>query len=396
MGGLVHYYNPILESLNRLEGYELATLTPEHSSGSLGKGVHQETKNLRFKTFFLPEKKGLFGKSFFKGFNTLLGVYKPDIVISGWPYSMEIILNPFIKTRGIKLVHKDIPFNLPPYNEAMKAYRSGTVIVSEDYKKSKASDWKGLLNYWLVTRLRKAYLTRADAHVCYTEAAFELFPGYGVKKENIFIIYNSPDTVSLMAAASKAKYLPDLLPPNLYRIIHVGRLVKWKKVDLILHAMARLKETIPGLELVVVGDGPERKSMEALVNELDLADQVRFVGAVYDPIILAKYHQESTLYVLGGIGGLSINEAMCFGKPILCSVADGTEKMLVREEENGLYFKTDDEEDLASKILTLLSQPEKCSRFGERSLQIIREEINEFRVIEGYEKAFSFLFPKDH
>jgi len=391
MGGLVHYYNPILEALDGLPGYSLASLTPDIGSSSLGKGVYTENGNLKFETFFLPEKKGLFGKPFFKGFIPLLKNYGPDIIIAGWPYSLEILLNPFIPKKGIQVIHKDIPFNLSNYDDALQDYRTGKIIVSENYDHSNAKNPLKTLSYWLVTQLRKRFLSKASALVCYTTDALKIFPSYGVNKESIFIIYNSPDTKKLLAASDSAKDLPNKLAPNPFRMIHVGRLVKWKKVDLVLQAMAKLKPNFPDIEFLVVGNGPEKDTWEQLASDLGLAGQVNFLGAIYDPIDLAKYHQESAFYILGGIGGLSINEAMCFGKAVICSEADGTEKMLVRDGKNGLFFKSDDVHDLADKIQLLLESAEKCFDYGKESERIIKEEINETKVVEGYKNAFDYL-----
>ena len=54
---------------------------------------------------------------------------------------------------------------------------------------------------------------------------------------------------------------------------------------------------------------------------------------------LAKCFMKAQVYVLAGMGGLSINEAMCYSLPIVCSVCDGTEKHLVYENKNGHFFR---------------------------------------------------------
>ena len=91
------------------------------------------------------------------------------------------------------------------------------------------------------------------------------------------------------------------------------------------------------------------------------------------------------------MGGLSINEAMAFDKPIICSVCDGTEKKLVRENYNGKYFKEGDEEDLTNKIEYFFNNPEETERMRINSGKIIREEININTVIDGYIRAFNYV-----
>ena len=53
---------------------------------------------------------------------------------------------------------------------------------------------------------------------------------------------------------------------------------------------------------------------------------IKFEGSVYDPVRLGQYFLSSQIFVQPGMGGLAINEAMCFGKPIICSICDGTER----------------------------------------------------------------------
>jgi glycosyltransferase involved in cell wall biosynthesis len=82
---------------------------------------------------------------------------------------------------------------------------------------------------------------------------------------------------------------------------------------------------------------------------------------------------------------------MCFEKPIICSVCDGTEKDLVREGFNGMYFKEGDAGDLANKIKYLFDNPTIVKQMGLNSLSIIKNEININTVVERYRVAFNSL-----
>ncbi len=99
---------------------------------------------------------------------------------------------------------------------------------------------------------------------------------------------------------------------------------------------------------------------------------------------------EAGIYVLAGMGGLSINEAMCFAKPVICSVADGTEKRLVREGYNGHFFESGSVTSLISVIEKLFADPELIALMGKRSQEIIQKEINIHTVLGNYMEAFRF------
>ena len=110
--------------------------------------------------------------------------------------------------------------------------------------------------------------------------------------------------------------LPAILPNNKHRIIHVGRLVKWKKVDLLINACSKLKEKYKDIELLIIGDGPQEEELKRLSKNLKFENNIKFLGAIYDEKLTGQYLLSSSIYVLAGMGGLSINEAMCFNKPI--------------------------------------------------------------------------------
>ena len=235
-------------------------------------------------------------------------------------------------------------------------------------------------------QLRKFAYNVPDAHVNYVDEAYAVYGSYGVPPDKIFITRNSPDTDALFAVRESLKSADPILPPCEHRLLHVGRLVAWKRVDMLLRAFTSVKKRYGGAELLVIGTGPEESKLKDLSAELKIDNAVRFLGGVYDPQLLGGYFMSSTIYVLAGMGGLSINEAMCFGLPIICSVGDGTEKKLVREDINGKYFKDGDEDDLTDKILYLFGRPETRKEMGLRSMEIVRNEINIHTVIDGYKK----------
>ena len=397
--GLPHYYNDILNRLNALLDTNVVVLIPGNDSKSIGKNVFQSEEGIKFKVIKTGEYTAWYGKSFLKNLKNIILSEQPDIIIAGWPYIQGIFANiflyHFIKKQNIKLIEKSIPYLVPKYHEAKEYYSSGQNTISEDLIKPERVTLKEKINYFLITQFRRYYLNKLDAHVCYVEDAFEILESYGVEKSKIHIIYNSPDTDKIFASKQKISKEPPILPANPFRIIHVGRLVKWKKVHLLISIIKKLKVDFEKIELVVIGNGPEEASLKKQAIYLGIENHISFIGGVYDPEILGKYLESASIYVLAGVGGLSINEAMCYGKPIICSICDGTEKKLVRENFNGFFFKNDNEEDLYQKIKYLLENPDLIEKMGYNSLQLIQKEINVNTVINGYQKAFDYLATKN-
>ena len=398
--GTTHYYNLVLNKLSQVPGIDLKLLVPSQVSKNIGEGVYQTREGIRFPVLELPEYRMAGIYSSFRGLAGLLLREKPDIIITADTYLYSFLFNlPVVVVKrllGSKLILKSIPFRVPRYHEADEAIRTSNASIE------RFPNWfntlllqSGMLK--LIRRkllfLQKTAFRLPDAHVNYIDDAFDILGSYGVPRERIFITRNSPDTDMLLAVRASIESVAPILPPCKHRLVHVGRLVAWKHVDMLLRAFARLKKDFSDSELLIIGMGPEEDRLKVLSRHLGISSSVRFLGGIYDPSLLGQYLKASSVYVLAGMGGLSINEAMCFGLPIICSVGDGTEKVLVRDGVNGKYFADGDEDDLVRKISDLFHDPVLLKEMGDHSSKIIRDEINIHTVINGYLRSFAWLYP---
>lgn len=389
--GLPHYYNLILSRLNNVEGLEIVVVSPaKGSKQTIGQGVYQTKEGINFKTIFLEQYDSLY-KKFFKDFDQVLEEEKPDIVVTIFFFAYSFLYNRKVKQamkrNNIKLIYKDIPFRLPLYKDAIKYYTllkagDGASLIKKNFIRMQAIVYR---------QISKKLYQRFDAHVNYVEKAREVFGSYGVDQEKIFITYNSIDNEVINDLRAKVEALPDILKENPYRIFHIGRLVEWKRVDLLISAVDILKEKYPRIELLIIGDGPLLDRLKEQAVNLKLEDNIKFLGAIYDATLLGQYFKSCSLYVLAGMGGLSINESMAWGLPVVCSVCDGTEKHLVIDNYNGKFFKDGDLVDLSDKIDFVLSDVERAKQMGRNSEELIENKINVHTVIKGYLEAFNYV-----
>lgn len=400
-GGIPHYLNALLEKLHH-KGVEVTVVTPLKGNATIGKGVKM-VEGGTYRHLNTPEKKMAYGKSGLPELPGLVAGERPDIVVLGWPYFLQVFFQPSLrralKRCGARLVIREIPFQTPPYGQIRDYFRQHPMYDEGMRLQSQGKAF--YLRQWLTARIRKYCYARVAGTLNYSTAAYDILPSYGVKREQIHVTYNSTDTEALWREKAAVLAAPALLPPSERRLLHIGRLVKWKRVDLLIEAFARTLGQYPDAELVIVGDGPELDNLKAQAASLGLplrskeenaADGrgcVRFIGAVYDPKELGAYMNEATVYVLAGMGGLSINDAMTYGLSVVCSVCDSTERDLVTDGRNGLFFRDGDADSLTEKILQLLASPQECRRMGEESERIIREQINIDTVSERYLKAFA-------
>lgn len=387
-GGIPHYLNAMLNKLHA-KGMEITVITPQKGNATIGKGVKM-VEGGTYKHLTTPEKKMFYGKTAYPALPEIVRQEHPDIVVMGWPYFLQVFFQPQLrkamKACDSRLVIREIPFQTPPYGRIKEYFRENPMYDENMRLMSRGTAF--YLRQWLTAFVRKYCYARVSGTLNYSTAAYDIIPSYGVDKKQIHVTYNSTDTEALLAEKESVLASEPLLPKSERRLLHIGRLVKWKRVDLLIDAFARIVKRYPDAELLIVGDGPELNNLKQQAADLHLQDYIRFTGAVYDPKALGAYMNESTVYVLAGMGGLSINDAMTYGLPVLCSVCDSTERDLVIDSKNGYFFREGDVESLAEKIDQLFASPDCCREMGKESERMIREKININTVSERYLKAF--------
>ena len=130
------------------------------------------------------------------------------------------------------------------------------------------------------------------------------------------------------------------IDPNAHRpprATYVGRLERYKRVDLLLRAGALLVDRFPNLELLVIGKGPDRERLEKIARELGLEGRTRFTGFVADrerDALLAgsrvcAFPSEKEVW------GLTVIEANALGTPVVARDAPGLRDS-IRHGETGI------------------------------------------------------------
>lgn len=386
---ITRYMHPLLEKIADF-GHTLVMLIPEVAeTGKAVKGA--ESTSCKYQVVKSPTKKMWYGKSGYPQLQSILAEQKPDILLIGWPYFMQLYFQKGIfktlKNNNIRLILREIPFQVCP-NGNISWYNDNPIIDENMAVKSHGLMFR--LRMRLLMRVRKFLYSKADAAICYCSEGKHILPTYGIKPDNIFVTGNCTDTDTLYNVKQSVEVAEPLLPKRT-RILHIGRLVKWKRVDLLINAFKTVLQQHPDVELAIVGSGPEEENLKNQAITLGITDNVKFYGAVYDEFTLGRYMYESTIYVLAGMGGLSINDAMTYGLPVIVSICDGTEKDLVEDGVNGFFFKNGDSVDLAAKINAVLADSERTKTMGEKSELIIRERFTISKVAENFHNAFRSL-----
>jgi len=137
-------------------------------------------------------------------------------------------------------------------------------------------------------------------------------------------------------------------------ILTIGRMTAEKNHKMLLDAFARLRETVSGWKLIIVGDGPLRSETEAYAQIIGVGDDVHFPGLVRDP--WTRYANECDIFVLcSDYEGfpMALCEAMSIGLPVISTRYHEGVEDLVTDGENGILVPVGDIAALASAMVSL-------------------------------------------
>jgi glycosyltransferase involved in cell wall biosynthesis len=220
----------------------------------------------------------------------------------------------------------------------------------------------------LLRWVERWYVSQADQVIVPSKHVGRLVSGWGVDAGKVRVIYNAlPSEVDDLPSQAEAREQLgwDDEEPIL---VTVGRVAEVKRVDLQLRALARLKQG----RLVIVGDGPERRELEALAVELGIADRVTFTGALPHERSLLAIRAADVFLLTSRTEGLShvLLEAMQLGTPCIASAVGGNPEV-IEAGVDGLLVPYNDVEALAAAIESLLADPARCRALAEAARRSI-------------------------
>ena len=161
----------------------------------------------------------------------------------------------------------------------------------------------------------------------------------------------------------------DTSTPRAAKVIFVGRLEVYKKVDVMLHAMKQLEARFPDAEIVVIGRGPATEDLQRLARDLGLAGRTRFTGFVSDEE-RDRLLAEARVCVFPSEKegwGLTVIEANAAGTPVVATDADGLRDS-VRDGETGWLVADGDVAGFADRIGALLEDDALATRMSAAAL----------------------------
>jgi glycosyltransferase involved in cell wall biosynthesis len=230
------------------------------------------------------------------------------------------------------------------------------------------------------------WIHRNATHVtAVSETVAETVAAMGVPRRRITVIPNGVDAARFdRATAERAALGVNGSAPVLGS---VGCLASRKDYGTLLEAVAILSPRHPGLVLVLVGDGPDRETLERRAAELGVASRVRFLGERPD---VERLLPAMDVFVLSsreeGIPN-ALLEAMAAGRPAVATAVGGTVEVL-EHGETGWLVPARAPEALAAALEDAIAHPAEARRRGAAAQRFARERLSIDAMVRRHEEFY--------
>ncbi len=183
-------------------------------------------------------------------------------------------------------------------------------------------------------------------------------------------------------------------PDSPLRILFVGRLVERKGVDVLVRALARVRESREA-ELLVIGAGERETSIRRTAKEAAVSDAVHMAGFVSEERLVREY-AACDVFVLPAVVdargdteglGVVLLEAMLHARPVIASNAGGIPD-IVQHGHTGWLVPPGDPEALARRLLEVAGQPEMARRVAEQGREHARTRFSWARILAETERVY--------
>ena len=250
-----------------------------------------------------------------------------------------------------------------------------------DYK-NKKSILKKFISFYLYKRQERAFNV-SDHIVVISNTVYEsvvsLYPKY---KEKVVKIYNGYNIEVI-----KSKSIKDDINFEKTTILSVGRLDKNKNHKILIESCNELRKVIKNFQIIIIGEGEERKSLEKLIRELDLEEYVKLYGYKSNPY---PYINKADVFVMTSFSEgfpTVVAEAMILKTPVIMTRVSGSDE-LTQDGKCGIVVERN-VKSITHAVLNILLNEEKKNYIINNAYENINNYSVEKQKVE-FEKVFNF------
>ena len=319
----------------------------------------------------------------------------PALHIPGFAYAVGLgvvskEVKRLFKTNPPDVIHSHSPFLLG--RMALRLGRRYRVPVTATFHSKYYDDAYNVTHSKLLANIMVNYVVdffaKADIVWACSASTAKTLRGYGYNgeihvMENGAELHESPYDPATLRRMAVEKYQ---LPTDRKVLLFVGQMIWQKNLRLILDTMRALKESGGGYYLVLGGSGYHESAIRAYAKELDLEDEVRFIGKVEDRGLLFGLYAYADLFFFPSVydnAPLVLREAAMAGLPSL--LAEGSNAAEIVEDGVNGYTAETTPEVMAEKIRKILNDP-RHALVGQRAMETIPISWEEIvsRVLQAY------------
>ncbi len=190
--------------------------------------------------------------------------------------------------------------------------------------------------------------------------------GWGVRNDRIAVVHNSLPDVQIVITREAARQALSFGPSSRDTVIvSAGRLVPWKRFDLLIRLMPGIRSAVSSARLLIIGTGPCEKELRELVAGLKLDKAVTLVGRLDADRMRLHLMASDILVLASSYEGFShlLLESMRAGLPVVATDAGGNHE-LIQNGSSGILVPIDKPDRLAAALVELCKNPTSRARLA--------------------------------
>lgn len=209
-----------------------------------------------------------------------------------------------------------------------------------------------------------------------------------------YTIRNPLDIPSLPVAHEKTEAKKILnLPLDRPVVGNAGWLIQRKRFDVFLRVARKVLDKNRDVVFAIAGSGEEEQNLKSLANELGIAASIRWLGWQQE---MSRFYKSLDVMLFNSDWdalGLSPLEAMSYGVPAVCSVANGGLSEIISSNQYGFLLRSHEVDTLATLVLRLLEHPDEATSIGLAGRKHLQIACDPAPIVEWHELALSGKIP---